>query len=147
MSRLRGVAFALIGVLLIGVVSADARSKAHKPPSKAKVAKLLRDNYTQESKTYSSVRESYKVQKLVRAHSRLGNHWADGTPANKKTYVLPAKVKGVYVKCYSDGSAVRQTIKGDYVFFKDEFGDWTFRIRSETRSPQPGSDRIPSCPL
>ena len=103
--------------------------------------------YTQESKTYSSVRERYTVSKVVRAHSRLGNHWADGTPANKKTYVFPIKVKGVYVKCYSDGSAVRQTIKGDYVFFKDEFGSWTFRIRDESRNPQPGSDSIPSCPL
>jgi hypothetical protein len=147
MSRLRVIALALVAVLLVGVVSADARSK-HKPPSKSKVTKLLVAQYTQESKEYASVRESYKVQKLVRGKARLGTHRADGVPPNTKTYVFPIKVKGVYVKCYSsDGSAVRQTIKGDYVFFKDEFGSWTFRIRDENRSPEPGSDRIPSCPL
>jgi hypothetical protein len=147
MSRLRVIALALVAVLLVGVVSAEARSKHPKAPTKAKVTKLLVAQYTQESKTYSSVRESYKLTKLVRAHSRKGNHWADGTPANKKTYVFPIKAKGVYVKCYSDGSAERQTIRGNYVFFRDEFGDWTFRIKAEDRSPQPGSDRIPSCPL
>jgi hypothetical protein len=149
MTRLRAVTLAIAAVLLVVVAPAGARPKHHKPkgPSNGKVTKLLTDQYTQESKMYPSVRESYTVKKVVRGRTHVGKHRADGTPTGIKTYVFPRRVTGVYVKCYSDGSAVRQTIKGDYVFFKDEFHSWTFRIRSEDRNPQPGSDRIASCPL
>ena len=117
-------------------------------PSTTVVKKLLTAQYTQESKEYSSVKESYTPTSILNGTPRLGTYWADGTPPNTKTTVFPLKVTAVYWKCYSSGDVRKQTIVGEYVFFQNDYREWTFRIKDERRTPTPGSDRVhAACPI
>jgi hypothetical protein len=132
---------------LLLAVPALATPSVQKPPT-AVVKKLLTAQYTQESKEYASVKESYTPGTILNGTPRIGTHWADGTPPNTKTIVYPVKVTAVYWKCYASGDVRRQTIVGEYVFFQDDFREWTFRIKDESRTPSPGSDRVTgACPI
>jgi hypothetical protein len=112
------------------------------------VKKLLTAQYTQESKEYASVKESYTPKSILQGTPRLGTYWADGVPPNTKTTVYPVKVTGVYWKCYSGGDVRKQTIVGEYVFFQNDYREWTFRIKDEKRTPEPGQDRVHgACPI
>ena len=103
-------ACALAGLLL--AVPAVAAPKAQKPTVKV-ITKLLSAQYTQESKEYASVKESYTATRILNGAPRLGSDWADGVPAGTKTTVFPVKVTAVYWKCYSGGDVRKQTIVGE----------------------------------
>ena len=71
------------------------------------------------------VYESFTV-----AASREGDHWADGTPVNTKTIVTPVRVKSKRVTLlYGEKTEVASEM--DFVFFKDEFGEWTERYKGQ----------------
>ena len=149
MGSFRRLAAPVLGVAALAVLAA-VPAFAAKParPSTAVVSKLLTTQYTQESKEYSSVKESYTAKSIQYGTPHIGDHWADGTPPNTKTMVFPVKVTAVYWKCYSTGEVDKQKIVGEYGFFKDEFHSWTFRIKNESRTPPPGSDRVNGgCPI
>lgn len=68
----------------------------------------------------------YKVFKI--GAPREGDFRTDGTPANRKTMVYPVKVEVVVTREFADGVTREETKKQSYVFFQDEFGDWSYRF-------------------
>ncbi len=74
-------------------------------------------------------KHTYDYKALKFAGPRKGEFRTDGVPANSNTTVFPVKVEVVITKRYTDGSTATEEKKQAYVFFKDEFGDWTFRFK------------------
>jgi len=70
----------------------------------------------------------YAYRSLKIAPARLGNYLTDGVPANSQTLVFPVKVAVDITKRYTDGSTAQDSKDQSYVFFRDEFGDWTYRF-------------------
>ena len=62
------------------------------------------------------------------APPRVGNYLTDGVPANTETAVFPVKVAVEITRHFTDGSTRQESKDQTYVFFQDEFGDWTYRF-------------------
>lgn len=73
-------------------------------------------------------KHTYAYQTLKIAPAREGNFLTDGVPHNKQTFVHPVKVAVDITKLYTDGSTAQESKDQSYVFFQDEFGDWTYRF-------------------
>lgn len=73
-------------------------------------------------------RHTYNYRSLKIASPREGNYLTDGVPANKPTMVFPVKVSVEVVRTFTDGTSKQEVKDQSYVFFKDEFGDWTYRF-------------------
>lgn len=71
---------------------------------------------------------TYDYKSLKIADGRKGNYLTDGVPANKDTTVYPVKVHVQITRKFTDGSTKQEEKDQTYVFFKDEFGDWTYRF-------------------
>jgi len=71
---------------------------------------------------------TYNYKSLKVAAPRKGDYRTDGVPANKETMVYPVKVQVEILAKYRDGSTRQDAKDQMYVFFKDEFGDWTYRF-------------------
>ena len=71
---------------------------------------------------------TYEYKSLKIAPGRKGNYLTDGVPANKDTTVYPVKVSVQIQRKFTDGSTKQEEKDQTYVFFKDEFGDWTYRF-------------------
>ncbi|HZS08718.1 MAG TPA: hypothetical protein VFD58_28040 [Blastocatellia bacterium] len=100
-------------------------------PSQAEIEKQLKAHFTDTQ--YATRQYKLTVDSVQRGAARAGNHWADGTPANKKTTVFPCKVTWTRVTSYStDNSVVKERFVGEYVFFRDEFGEWAMIIKKQT---------------
>jgi hypothetical protein len=122
---------AIAGLAVAPVTAKRAPAK----PTHATIKRLLASHYTEESRTYSSVKESWTAKTIVYGRSRRGSYLHDGVPPNTKTTVFPVKVRAIYYRCYpSLGSVDREHINATYVFFRDEFRKWTYRIQSESRT-------------
>lgn len=131
----------------VAALSAPASAAAAKKPSVTVVKKLLTKHYVGDSAVnYPTTRYDWRlVGKPRYGKSRRGRYWADGTPPNTRTTVFPVQARSRYTVCYPDGTVRQDQIRAKYVFFRDEFGDWTFRIKSEDR---PVGKSVPgSCPI
>ncbi len=73
-------------------------------------------------------KHTYQYRSLKIASPREGNFLSDGVPANKPTTVFPVKVSVEVVRTFTDGTSKQEDKEQSYVFFKDEFGDWTYRF-------------------
>lgn len=71
---------------------------------------------------------TYNYKSLKVAAPRKGNYLTDGTPANTDTNVYPVKVVVEVVRTFTDGTSKQEEKNQSYVFFKDEFDDWTYRF-------------------
>src|SRR5690348_8759770 len=119
---------AVAAALVVAAPAAAASSPAK--PSVVVLKSLLTQQYTDHD--YATRTYSIKWGTFQYAAPRVGNHWADGTPANKKTTVFPVRAQFVRSTHYSTDNTTRvELIRADYVFFRDEFGTWTFRIQHE----------------
>jgi hypothetical protein len=123
----------IVALLLAGaaflLVQPVAAAPAAKPPLPV-IKKLLTQHYT--DKLYATRIYSIKWGPIQYGASRLGDYWADGVPANTKTTVYPVRATLTRTTHYTtDNSTVRAHIRADLVFFKDEYGTWTFRLKHE----------------
>lgn len=75
-------------------------------------------------------KHTYEYHSLKVAESRAGDSKTDGTPASVKTIVYPVKVHVTIVKKFDDGTVKKEDKKQSFVFFKDEFQEWTFRFKT-----------------
>jgi hypothetical protein len=131
---------ALAATIVAAPVIAEAKATKPKPPTKATIAKLLKAAYCGPTKAANGNVIETATLKLTSAKiaaPRVGKPRADGTPANKKTYVFP--VRASYFCDYTatalanPGSVANdKRFSGDYVFFRDEFGTWTHRNKRHT---------------
>jgi hypothetical protein len=101
-------------------------------PSQTDIEKLLKKQFT--NTDYATRKYELAVESVKRGPPREGDPWTDGTPANKQTEVIPCKVVWTRVTTYTGGDAkvVKERFTGEYVFFLDEFSEWTFKIKKQT---------------
>ncbi len=93
-------------------------------PADADVKKLLEKFWARER-----VKNTFNYQAMKFAPSRKGEFRTDGVPANSNTMVFPVMVNCEHVVEYSDGTIKSETKAQSFVFFKTEFGEWTFRFK------------------
>jgi hypothetical protein len=137
--------FAVLALALaVFPVSAVA---APKPPPGKVIKKLLKKHYLGSNPTdYPAYRYDWRLTaKPSRGEPRLGRYRADGTPPNTRTTVFPIKASSRYTVCEPDGGVRQDRIVAKYVFFRDEFRDWTFRIKDEDRKI--GANPPANCPF
>ena len=152
MNHPRTLVLALLSMALVAAPPAVAGAKKKpKPPKRTVVTKLLGAHYNDTLYPQSKKTQWKPVSKVKFGKAfKTRNYLKYGVPSNgKKTTVFPLKLKSRYTACYSNGDVVVDQIKAKYFFFKDEFGDWTFRIDSEQRT-QPPADKRPAgtkCPF
>jgi hypothetical protein len=96
------------------------------PPEQTIKAKLEKDMWGPPEQGGTVHTYDYKSLKI--ADGRKGNYLPDGGPANKDTTVYPVKVHVQILRKFTDGSTKQEEKNQTYVFFKDEFGDWTYRF-------------------
>lgn len=145
MQRLARLLIVAVTITALGIPASAAA--APKPPSGTVIKKLLKKHYLGTyPRDYPTYRYDWRpVAKPKRAEPRLGKYWADGTPPNTKTTVFPIQVRSRYTRCDPDGGVSKDKINAKYVFFRDEFRDWTFRIKDEDR--QIGASAPGTCPF
>ncbi len=92
--------------------------------------KVLTGHFTDTQ--YATRVYALNVESVQRGTARQGNYLTDGTPANKWTEVVPVKAVWVRTTTYrGDPKVVKERFTGEYVFFKDEFGEWAFRLKKQ----------------
>jgi len=98
------------------------------PPEKEVKAQLEKHMWGPPAQGGTKHTYSYKTFKF--GESRKGEFKTDGVPANRETIVYPVRVAVEITRTFTDGTSKKEEKKQTYVFFKDEFGDWTFRFKS-----------------
>ena len=99
---------------------------AEPPPEATIKAMLEKDMWGPPEQ--GGTKHAYNYQSLKVAPPREGNYLTDGVPPNTQTSVFPVKVAVEVVRTFTDGTSKSETKDQTYVFFKDEFGDWTYRF-------------------
>lgn len=129
------------------VVAAPASAATPAKPTVTVVKKLLKKHYLG---SYPADYPAYTYEWVLVAPPkygapRRGTYMADGVPPNTRTTVFPVLARSRYTVCDPDGTNKRDAITARYVFFRDEFGSWTFGIKDEDRTI--GGDRPAPCPI
>lgn len=131
MIRLRPLLATVICLLVLAPTAAAKPQHAPAGPGPGVIAKLLKAHYLGDDPTnYPSATYTFAVQTVARGAARLGNHFADGTPPHTRTTVFPIHATSTRTVEYN-GSKTVTSFDAKYVFFKDEFHEWTFSIKSE----------------
>ena len=107
--------------------STSTTQKSSEPPPEATIKAMLEKDMWGPPEQ-GGVVHAYNYRSLKIAAPRPGNYLSDGTPANTETDVFPVKVEVEVVRTFTDGTSKQEDHNQSYVFFKDEFGDWTFRF-------------------
>lgn len=144
---MRTVRRLVLVAVALAALTGPSSALAAKKPSATVIKKLLTKHYVGDDPVnYPTTRYGWRlVGQPKYGKSRRGRYWADGTPPNTNTTVFPVQVRSRYTVCYTDGTVRQDQIRAKYVFFRDEFGDWTFRIKSEDR---PIGKSVPGrCPI
>jgi hypothetical protein len=103
-----------------------AKSPVGAPPEKTIKNILEKEMWGPPSQ--GGTKHTYEYKSFKIAAPREGNFRTDGTPANKKTMIFPVKLEVIVTREFTDGVTREETKKQSYNFFKDEFGDWTYRF-------------------
>jgi len=101
----------------------DPNRPAAAPPEDA-VKKLLEKFWARER-----VKNTFNYTTLKYGKPRKGEYRTDGVPANSDTTVFPVLVTCEHVVEYNDGTTKAEPKAQSFVFFKTEFGEWTFRFK------------------
>jgi hypothetical protein len=104
-----------------------AANNTNEPPPEAIIKSKLEKDMWGPPEQGGTV-HTYDYKSLKIAAGRQGNYLTDGVPANKETVVYPVKVQVQILRKFTDGSTAQEEKNQTYVFFKDEFGDWTYRF-------------------
>ena len=93
-------------------------------PTDAEVRKLLEKFWARER-----VKNTFNYQAIKFAAARKGEYRTDGVPGNSDTTVFPVMVTCEHTVEYTDGTTKTELKAQSFVFFKTEFGEWTFRFK------------------
>ncbi len=93
-------------------------------PTDAEVRKLLEKFWARER-----VKNTFNYQAIRFAAARKGEYRTDGVPGNSDTTVFPVMVTCEHTVEYTDGTTKTELKAQSFVFFKTEFGEWTFRFK------------------
>jgi hypothetical protein len=117
--------------ILVAFLCGGMAVSAAEAPGQADITKALQKQFT--NTEYATRLYELAVDSVQRGTPRQGDYRTDGTPANTKTQVTPCKVIWTRVTTYTAGDAhvLKEQFTGEYVFFLDEFGEWTFKIKKQ----------------
>lgn len=111
-----------------GSAAANRATTPSTPPPEATIKSLLeRDMWGPSAQ--GGTQHTYEYLSLKIAAPRQGDYLTDGVPADRPTSVFPVKVEVHITKQFTDGSTSEDHKHQSYVFFQDEFGDWTYRFK------------------
>jgi hypothetical protein len=107
--------------------AAASEKTSGSPPPEATIKALLEKDMWGPPEQGGTV-HTYNYKSLKVADGRQGNYLTDGVPANSDTTVYPVKVQVEITRTFTDGTSKQEKKDQSYVFFQDEFGDWTYRF-------------------
>ncbi len=124
-------------VALVALVSfAAEESAANKAGLKEEVIKSWMEKHYTDMGKYATKVETLEFQSIRYAEPREGNPFSDGVPDNKKTTVYPIKMSIIHTTAWpKENKSRKESIECMIVAFKDEFGDWTWRIKENKVEP------------
>lgn len=137
------IASLLVLALSPCVIAADEKAdekKEQTPPEKV-VKAMLQEHYGTSSKTPDGqphYRYTLQYASIKWGEPYVGNYRGDGVPANTTTTVYPVKAdfhllrETIYTGQANPPRKLERVV-AMYGFFKDRFGDWTFRIKEQKR--------------
>jgi hypothetical protein len=137
----------MLSLIALAILPASAQAAQRvAPPSKALVAKQLKQRYAKfagyDLPNVTKVKVTVGGVRFGTPH--IGDAYVDGTPPNTKTLVFPIATAGAtYISCNADYAYRAEYSAGRFGFFRDEFGDWTFK-GTENRTK---FVKLASCPL
>lgn len=73
---------------------------------------------------------SFRYVSLKLAPPRKGDARIDGTPANREVQVTPVRVQVQLITDLKNNDSRTEEKRQDFVFFRDEFGEWTYRFQA-----------------
>lgn len=98
------------------------------PPAKEVKAQLEKHMWAPPAQGGTKHAYDYKTFKF--GEPRPGLPMADGVPPGRVVTVYPVRVVVGITRTFTDGTSKMEEKKQTYIFFKDEFGEWTFRFKS-----------------
>lgn len=130
-----------LSVLIVAMSSLAAKA-ADEPPAASKaglkeevIRQWMEKHYTDMGK-YATKKETLEFKSIRYAEPREGHPLSDGVPDNKKTTVYPIKLSIVHTTSWpAEGKSRKESIECMIVAFKDEFGDWTWRLKENAVEP------------
>jgi hypothetical protein len=135
MRSIRSAVLAAIVCAAVSVVVTPAlAAPTSKPPVKV-VKRLLTKQYVDNK--FADKRERVAWKQIQFGKPRLGTYLSDGVPPNSKTMVYPVRARIVHTRLHSRDNwktvywRVVTVYTAEYVFFKNEFGAWTYRVKKQ----------------
>ncbi|HSI37345.1 MAG: hypothetical protein ACAI43_16315 [Phycisphaerae bacterium] len=127
---------------LTSLAAPAAEEKKEQTPPEAVVKDALQKHYGTSSvgpdgKPHYSYTLEYKTIKWGEPYE--GTWRSDGVPANTKTMVYPVRADFVMKRETIYTGATSKNPKAEHIvstcgFFKDRFGEWTFRLKEQERA-------------
>lgn len=135
--RLRATV-SVVGILLmVSMASADQKADEKTPPESA-IKPLLEKHYGTSSVAPDGTphfKYTFEYKSIKWGASYEGTYRSDGVPPNTKTMVYPVKVELILTRTRTaaENEKKLERIVGTFGFFKDSFGEWTFRLKEQER--------------
>jgi hypothetical protein len=135
MRSIRWAALAAMLCFAASTVALPAAAAATAKPSVTVVKRLLTKQYVDNK--YKDKREKVAWKQIQFAKPRLGTYLSDGVPPNSRTMVYPVRARIVHTRLHTRDNwqtvfwRVVTVYTAEYVFFKNEFGAWTYRVKKQ----------------
>ena len=135
---MRFIRWAALAAMLCFAATAVVLPAAAAPtakPSMKVVKRLLTKQYVDNK--YKDKREKVAWKLIQFGKPRLGTYLSDGVPPNSKTMVYPVRARIVHTRLHTRDNwqtvywRVVTVYTAAYVFFKNEFGAWTYRVTDQ----------------
>jgi hypothetical protein len=113
----------------------SARAVALDAPTSAQAQAILARSFVDNS--YATRHEELAIEIMKCCPQRKGDDWTDGTPANRETMLVPCKITDHVLRTYSADGALPASMTrtvAEIVFFNDEYGDYTYKLRGAENS-------------
>ena len=131
------VAMGVLGILMAGwAIAADEKPADAKTPPESVIKSLLEKHYGTSSVAPDGTphyKYTFEYKSIKWGEPYEGTYRSDGVPPNTKTMVYPVKAEIIQTctRTTAENEKRLDRIVGTYGFFKDSFGDWTFRIKDQ----------------
>jgi hypothetical protein len=135
MRSIRWAALAALTCAAAAAVVVPAAAAPTAKPSVTVVKRLLTKQYIDNK--YKDRREAVVWKRFQFAKPRMGTYLSDGVPPNSRTMVYPVRARFVKTSRYTRDqwkTVYWKTVyvfNAEYVFFKNEFGAWTYRVKKQ----------------
>jgi hypothetical protein len=127
-------------VSFASLILLSAQAVALEAPTLAQAQQILARSFVDNS--YATRRQVLTIESMKCGPQRKGDYWTDGTPANRDTMLVPCKITYNVLSSYSGPGALPTTMQrtvAEIVFFNDDYGDYTYKLRNVQNSTCDGA--------